>query len=76
MIEQVPIGLVRVYQAAISPILPALVGSPPGCRFSPSCSQYAIEALQRHGLVTGSALAAKRILRCNPFHPGGIDPVP
>ncbi|HEY3757545.1 MAG TPA: membrane protein insertion efficiency factor YidD [Opitutaceae bacterium] len=76
MIEQIPIGLIRVYQVALSPIMPALCGSPCGCRFSPSCSQYAIEALAQHGLVTGSALAAKRILRCNPLNPGGIDPVP
>lgn len=76
MIEQVPILLIRGYQATLAQAWPALVGPTCGCRFAPSCSQYAIDALSRHGLLTGSALAARRILRCNPFNPGGIDPVP
>ncbi|MEG3641436.1 membrane protein insertion efficiency factor YidD [Magnetococcus sp. PR-3] len=62
--------LVRFYQLFISPILP------PSCRHSPSCSQYAIEALKKHGALKGSWLAFRRILRCNPWHPGGHDPVP
>jgi len=64
------IFLVRFYQAAIGPLLP------PACRYYPSCSQYAIEALERHGALRGSWLAAKRIARCHPFRPGGYDPVP
>jgi hypothetical protein len=62
--------LVRFYQRWISPVLP------PSCRFYPSCSQYAVEALTAHGLVRGSALTLWRLLRCAPWHPGGIDPVP
>lgn len=64
------IGAVRIYQLFIGPLLPA------ACRYYPSCSQYAIEALQRHGAWRGSILAARRIGRCHPFHPGGYDPVP
>ena len=62
--------LVRGYQVAISPLLP------PSCRYFPSCSAYAVEALEKHGALRGSWLAARRILRCNPFRPGGFDPVP
>lgn len=62
--------LVRGYQVTLSPLLPA------ACRYYPSCSAYAIEALQKHGALRGSWLAAKRIARCHPFHPGGYDPVP
>ena len=64
------ITLVRAYQLLLSPLLP------PACRYVPSCSQYAVEALQRHGAARGSWLAAKRICRCHPFRPGGYDPVP
>jgi len=64
------IGAIRFYQRAISP------GLPPRCRFVPTCSQYALEALEKYGAVKGSWLAFKRILRCNPFHKGGYDPVP
>lgn len=62
--------LIRGYQLWISPALP------PSCRFYPSCSAYAIEALRVHGLIRGSALIVWRLLRCAPWHPGGIDPVP
>jgi putative membrane protein insertion efficiency factor len=64
------VALVRGYQKYISP------GLPPSCRFYPSCSQYALEALQRHGALKGSFLAARRLTRCHPFNPGGEDPVP
>jgi putative membrane protein insertion efficiency factor len=62
--------LIRGYQRVISPALP------PSCRFYPSCSQYTLEALERHGVLRGSWLGARRILRCHPFNPGGFDPVP
>ena len=62
--------LVRGYQIAISPLLP------PTCRFHPSCSQYALEALREHGALRGLGLTLWRLLRCHPFHPGGYDPVP
>lgn len=62
--------LVRMYRLAISP----LIGR--NCRFHPSCSEYAIEALEKHGGCKGSLLAAKRISRCHPWNPGGYDPVP
>ena len=62
--------LLRVYQAVLSPLLPA------ACRFRPTCSQYAVEAVGRHGALHGSWLAARRLLRCRPGMPGGEDPVP
>lgn len=64
------VGLVRFYQRFLSPL------KPPTCRFYPTCSHYAVEALERHGAFWGSYLAVKRILKCHPLHPGGIDPVP
>jgi putative membrane protein insertion efficiency factor len=63
-------GFVRGYQLIISPLLP------PSCRFMPSCSQYAREAIMRHGAVRGTWLAVRRLVRCHPFNPGGFDPVP
>lgn len=62
--------LIRAYQLCLSPLLG------PCCRFRPSCSQYALEAIQLHGALRGSWLGLKRIGRCHPFHPGGYDPVP
>ena len=61
---------IRFYKRQISPL------SPPRCRYIPTCSEYALEAVEKYGAVKGSWLAAKRILRCNPFHKGGYDPVP
>lgn len=68
--KQVAIGVIRFYQRAISPWLP------PSCRYTPTCSEYAIEAIRVHGLARGSLLATKRIARCHPFCEGGYDPVP
>ncbi len=64
------IWLVRTYRLLISPLFP------PSCRFQPTCSQYALEALERFGALKGGWLAIKRVMRCHPFHPGGYDPVP
>jgi putative membrane protein insertion efficiency factor len=64
------IGLIRAYQMLISPVLG------PRCRFYPSCSQYAVEALLLHGVLRGGWLALRRLSRCHPWHPGGVDPVP
>ncbi|MCL6576890.1 membrane protein insertion efficiency factor YidD [Kyrpidia sp.] len=60
----------RGYQRLISPL------TPPSCRFYPTCSEYAVQAITIHGLGKGSLLAAKRLLKCGPWHPGGYDPVP
>ncbi len=63
-------GAIRFYQKFISPLFP------PCCIYEPTCSQYALEAIQKHGALAGSYLAVRRILRCYPFHKGGYDPVP
>jgi putative membrane protein insertion efficiency factor len=68
--KSVLIAFVRLYQVGISPLLP------PSCRYYPSCSAYAVTALERHGALRGTWLAVRRIARCHPFHPGGYDPVP
>ncbi len=64
------IGIIRLYQYIISPLLPN------SCRYYPTCSQYSIQALQKHGLMKGLWLSVKRISRCHPWHEGGYDPVP
>ena len=64
------LAMIRFYQRAISPL------TPPTCRFRPTCSQYTLVAIERHGFVRGSWLGLRRLLRCHPFHPGGHDPVP
>ena len=68
--KYVGMGLIRVYQHTFSLILPS------SCRFEPSCSAYALEAVREHGALRGAWLAVRRIGRCHPFHPGGFDPVP
>jgi uncharacterized protein len=62
--------LITVYRKVLSPL------KPPTCRFYPTCSAYAFEAIEKHGLLKGGGLAIKRVLRCNPLNPGGFDPVP
>jgi putative membrane protein insertion efficiency factor len=69
-IVRVLMAVIRGYQRLVSPLLG------PRCRFAPSCSAYAVEALARHGAARGSWLALRRIARCHPFNPGGHDPVP
>lgn len=69
-IKYIFISLIKAYQYILSPLLG------PCCRFYPSCSEYAVQAIVRHGPFSGLLLAVKRILRCHPFHPGGVDPVP
>jgi len=64
------INLIKFYKLFISPLLP------PRCRFYPSCSSYGLEAIQLHGAIKGSYLTIRRLLKCHPFHEGGIDPVP
>ena len=68
--------LIRVYQRTLSPLLPVLTVGACGCRFSPTCSHYAAEAIRTHGALVGVALAAARLVKCTPLHPGGFDPVP
>lgn len=70
MISRMLVAFVHGYQRFVSPY------TPPTCRFYPSCSAYAVEAIQRYGPWRGVVLAARRVLRCHPFHPGGYDPVP
>ena len=70
MMRHLLILVVRGYQVILSPLLPA------SCRYYPSCSAYAIEALERHGAARGGWLTLKRLGRCHPFRPGGYDPVP
>jgi uncharacterized protein len=70
VVGRVMVGALHGYQRYISPALP------PTCRFYPTCSAYAVEALQVHGVVRGSYLTVRRLLRCGPWHPGGLDPVP
>lgn len=70
MIARLLVLLIRGYQIALSPLLG------PRCRFYPSCSSYAVEALRTHGALRGSWLAGRRLLRCHPWNPGGLDPVP
>ncbi|MEO5376913.1 MAG: membrane protein insertion efficiency factor YidD [Magnetococcus sp. DMHC-6] len=68
--KKILLGFIRLYQLILSPVLP------PRCRFLPTCSHYAAEAIQRHGAGKGFYLACVRLLKCHPFHKGGFDPVP
>jgi len=68
--SRLAIGAIGVYRKGLSPLLPPL------CRFEPSCSRYCMEAIERHGLLRGSWLGLRRLLRCHPFCKGGFDPVP
>ena len=70
MLKRSMMGAIRFYKKGISPLLP------PSCRFEPSCSTYALEAIDRYGPLKGGWLAARRLLRCQPFCRGGYDPVP
>ena len=68
--KRVLLLLIQFYRAAVSPL------TPPTCRYYPTCSAYAMEAIERYGARRGGWMALRRILRCHPFHPGGYDPVP
>lgn len=68
--KRIPLALIAFYKRRISP------GLPPACRFQPTCSDYAYDAIDAHGAVRGGAMAAWRIVRCNPLNDGGYDPVP
>lgn len=69
-IRSAVLGLLRAYKWVLSPVLP------PACRYVPTCSEYAMEAVDRHGVLRGACLAVWRVLRCHPFVKGGFDPVP
>ena len=68
--KRLALGLIMFYKRAISPMIP------PSCRFEPTCSMYTYQAIQKYGVIRGSWMGFRRILRCNPFNPGGYDPVP
>jgi putative membrane protein insertion efficiency factor len=70
MFRSLALSALHGYKRLLSPLLP------PACRFHPSCSEYAAEAIEKHGLGRGGILAVRRLLRCGPWHPGGYDPVP
>lgn len=67
--KKIAILLIKIYRLFISPL------KPPTCRFMPTCSEYALQAIEKYGILRGGNMAIRRILRCNPFHPGGYDPV-
>jgi uncharacterized protein len=67
--RKVAVGLIKVYRRIVSPMLP------PSCRYWPSCSEYALQSIQKHGVLKGGLLGSWRIIRCNPWSKGGIDPV-
>ena len=69
-VRRLAVGALRGYKVLVSPVLP------PACRFAPTCSEYAAEAIQKHGVLRGGTLAVCRLVRCGPWNPGGFDPVP
>jgi putative membrane protein insertion efficiency factor len=73
---RVLLALIWLYQRTLSPVLPVVLGPNCGCRFSPTCSHYAAEALREHGALFGAWLTLRRLIKCTPLHPGGFDPVP
>ncbi len=70
MIKTIVLSMIRGYQRGLSPLLPK------SCRFIPTCSEYALQAVKKHGVIKGLVLSFIRIMKCHPFHPGGYDPVP
>jgi uncharacterized protein len=70
IVRTLALAALRLYKRFVSPALP------PACRFTPTCSEYAVEAIEKHGVLRGGTLAARRLIRCGPWHPGGYDPVP
>jgi uncharacterized protein len=69
MFKKVGVALIKVYRRVVSPMLP------PSCRFTPSCSLYTLQAIEKYGLLRGGSMGARRLLRCHPFSDGGYDPV-
>jgi putative membrane protein insertion efficiency factor len=67
--KKIAIMMIKGYRLFISPL------KPPTCRFVPTCSEYALQAIEKYGIIRGGIMAARRILRCHPFHPGGYDPI-
>ena len=67
--KKIAILMINFYRLFISPL------KPPTCRFMPTCSEYALQAIEKYGIIRGGSMAIRRILRCHPFHPGGYDPV-
>jgi len=76
LLQHLLTGIIRLYRWLVSPVLTSLFNPNGLCRFNPSCSEYALQAIQTHGAIRGSWLAFKRILRCNPWGSFGFDPVP
>jgi putative membrane protein insertion efficiency factor len=70
------LALLWLYQRTLSPVLPVVLGPSCGCRFAPTCSHYAVEAIRVHGALFGTFLMLRRLVKCTPLHPGGLDPVP
>jgi uncharacterized protein len=70
------LGLIWIYRRTLSPVLPVVLGPACGCRFHPTCAEYAAQAVRAHGVLAGGWLALRRVLKCQPLHPGGFDPVP
>lgn len=73
---RVLLAMIAAYQRFLSPVLPVVTLGACACRFAPTCSQYAADAIKTHGAIAGACLALRRLVKCTPLHPGGIDPVP